>query len=283
MEEDQYHNGFKINNSRVPITLSLRPIQSLRPHEEVVSHELGLIIHDLEHENLLRHPLIVDESTGVILDGTHRLAALKALDCRLVPCALVEYNDPRILVERWYRIITGSDIESFVIQTENNTRKVKTDAEAEKCLSLRQCYASMEDGKSFKVFPCAKMTPLELIRSAYKLEQTAKENRLRVKYADSKRESSSSNRLILTTVRLNKPEIVESALAGLVFPPKTTRHIIPSRPLGTSTPLELLRSEQPGEAQTMFVNDLKSKHVRRMPEGSKIGSRRYTEEVFVFA
>ena len=72
-------------------------------------------------------------------------------------------------------------------------------------------------------------------------------------------------------------------LAGLVFPPKTTRHIIPSRPLGTSTPLELLRSEHLDEAQTLFVNDLKSKHVKRMPEGSKIGSRRYMEEVFVFA
>jgi len=242
-----------------------------------------MIIHDLERENLLRHPLIADQSTGVILDGTHRLAALKALDCRLVPCALVEYNDPRILVERWYRVITGSDIESFVKQAENNTRKVKTDAEAEECLALRECYASMEDGKSCQVFPCAKMTPLELIRSAYKLEQTAKENGLRVKYADAKRESSSSNRLILSTVRLSKPEIIESALAGLVFPPKTTRHIIPSRPLGTSTPLELLRSEQPGEAQTLFVNDLKSKHVKRMPEGSKVGSRRYMEEVFVFA
>ena len=282
MEEDQYPNGFRINNSRVPITLSLRPIQSLRPHEEIVSHELGLIIHDLERENLLRHPLIADQSTGVILDGTHRLAALKALDCRLVPCALVEYNDPRILVERWYRIITGSDIERFVKQTENNTRKVKTDAEAEESLVMRECYASMEDGKSCKVFLCGKMTPLELIRSAYKLEQSAKEIGLRVKYADAKGDSSSSNRLILSTVRLSKPEIVESALAGLVFPPKTTRHIIPSRPLGTSTPLELLRSERPGEAQTLFVNDLKSKHVKRMPQGSKIGSRRYMEEVFVF-
>ncbi len=283
MEEDQYPNGFRINNSRVPITLSLRPIQSLRPHEEIVSHELGLIIHDLERENVLRHPLIADQSTGVILDGTHRLAALKALDCRLVPCALVEYDDPRILVERWYRIFTGSDIERFVKQIENITRKVKIDAEAEECLALRECYASMEDGKSCQVFPCAKLTPLELIRSAYKLEQTAKENGLRVKYADTKRESLSSNRLILSTVRLSKPEIVESALAGLVFPPKTTRHIIPSRPLGISTPLELLQSEQAGKAQTLFVNDLKSKHVKRMPEGSKIGSRRYMEEVFVFA
>ncbi len=248
-----------------------------------MSHELGLIIHDLERESLLRHPLIADRATGVILDGTHRLAALKALDCRLVPCALVEYNNPRILVERWYRIITGSNVESFVKQTENETRKVKADTEAEECLALRECYASMEDGKSFKVFPCAKMTPLELIRSAYKLEQTARENGLRVKYDDAKRESSSGNRLILSTVRLSKPEIVESALAGLVFPPKTTRHIIPSRPLGTSTPLELLRSEQPPEAQTLFVNGLKSKRVKRMPEGSKIGSRRYMEEVFVFA
>ena len=283
MEEDQYHNGFQINNSRIPITLSLRPIQSLKPHEEVVTYELGLIIHDLERENLLRHPLIVDQSTGVILDGTHRLAALKALDCRLAPCALVEYNDPRILVERWYRIITGSDIESFVKQAENQTRKVKTDAEAEECLALRECYASIEDGNSYHVFPCTNLAPLELIRAAFKIEQTAKENGLKVKYVDAKRESSSSNRLILSTVPLKKSEIVKAALAGLAFPPKTTRHIIPSRPLGTSTPLELLRSEQPDEAQTSFVNGLKSRRVKRMPEGSKIGSRRYMEEVFVFA
>ena len=282
MEEDQYRNGFRIKDSQISITLSLRPIKSLRPHEETVSHELGLIIHDLERENLLRHPLIADQSTGVILDGTHRLAALKAVGCTLVPCALVEYNDPRILVERWYRVITGSNIEGFLQETRKNTQEVKTDAEAEDFLTRRACYASLEDPKSCQVFPCTKMTPMELIRAACKLEQTAKENGLKVKYADAKRESSSSNRLILSTVRLSKPEIVETALAGSVFPPKTTRHIIPSRPLGTSTPLELLRSEHPGEAQKSFVTDLKSKHVERIPEGSKIGSRRYVEEVFVF-
>jgi L-serine kinase (ADP) len=283
LDEDPSDNGFEIKDSLIPILISLRPIESLRPHEETVGQELGLIINDLEHENVLRHPLIADRSSGVVLDGTHRLAALKALKCRWVPCALVKYEDPKILVDRWYRVITGSNVQAFVNRLELETSSVNTDADGEKCLQKRQCYASIDGGGICQVFPCRDMTPLELTRAAFKLEQAAKDQGLKVKYADKKGASSANRRFVLSSVKLEKREIVESALAGAVFPPKTTRHVIPSRPLGTSTPIDLLRTEQEVEAQSRFIQDLKSKRVNRLPEGSKVGSRRYVEEVFVFS
>jgi len=282
LDEGKIQNGFEIRNSRISIRLSLRPIESLRPHEEIVPHELGLIVHDLERENSLRHPIIADTSSGVILDGTHRLAPLKVLECNQVPCALVEYDDPRIIVERWYRIITGSSLDEFVEELGGETQTVPTNEEAEKCLTLRECYASISDGKSWLTLPCNLTTPLELIRAAYKIEEFAKQKGFKIKYSDTNKPVLSSDRLVLSTIALNKPEIVKSALSGEVFPPKTTRHIIPSRPLATSTPLELLRSKHTREAQALFVQGLQSRQVKKMPEGSKIGSRRYMEEVFVF-
>ncbi len=282
MDEDESQNGYRVKDSRIPILLTLRSIESLRPHEETVGHELGLIINDLEHEDVLRHPLIGDQSTGVILDGTHRLAALKALNCRWVPCALVEYEDPKILVDRWYRIITGSNTQDFLKKLDMEPSTLMTPAEGENRLLKRECYASLDDRSVCRVFPCKGMTPMELTRAAFKLEQAAKDQGLKVKYSDGKGTSSASHRFVLSTVKLEKREIVESALRGLVFPPKTTRHIIPSRPLGISTPLDWLRSEQRVDAQARFVQDLRSKRVKRMPEGSKVGSRRYLEEVFIF-
>ena len=282
MEKDPAQNGFEIKDSRIPILLSLRPIDSLKPHEETVGLELGLITNDLRQEDVLRHPLIADRLTGVMLDGTHRLAALKALKCHWVPCALVNYDDPMILVDRWFRVITGSGIDEFLDRVSTNT--VLTDTtEGDERLARRDCYATLENGSSCRVFPCEKMSPVDLARAAFRLEQAARENGLRVKYADSKKTSTSKPRIMLSTVKLEKREIVESALAAVVFPPKTTRHIIPSRPLGISTPLEWLREEDQSKAEGRFVEDLRSKRVKRLPQGSKVGSRRYLEEVYVFS
>ncbi len=282
MEGKPPHDGYEIKGSRVPILLSLRPIESLKPHEKTVRRELDLIINNLRQDNVLRHPLIADRSTGVVLDGTHRLAALRALECRWVPCALVEYGDAKIKVDRWFRVITGLSLDEFIEKLADRTNRVETNLEGEQCLSKRECYATLEDGKSCIVFPCKGSEPVELVKAAYRLEVAARENGLKVKYSDDKRRSASDKRFVLSTVMLEKEEIVQSALRGVVFPPKTTRHIIPSRPLGISTPLEWLRGVQLDSAQGRFIQDLGSKRVTRLPEGSKVGSRRYLEEVFVF-
>jgi L-serine kinase (ADP) len=282
LEKDSSRDGYEIKDSRVPILLSLRRIESLRPHEETVAKELGLIINDLQHDGVLRHPLIADRSTGVVLDGTHRLAALNALSCRWVPCALVEYGDVRIKVEKWFRVITGLSLDAFLERLVKKTSRVVTNLMGEQCLSKRECYATLEDGKSCTVFPCRGFTPLELIKAAYGIEMVARENGLKVKYSDVKKTSTSSKSFVLSTVQLGKQEVVQSALNGVVFPPKTTRHVIPSRPLGISTPLEWLKESTPDDAQRRFVADLRSKRVTRLPEGSKVGSRRYLEEVFLF-
>ncbi len=282
MEEDKPRNGYEIKNSSIPILLSIRPISTLRPHEETVPFDLDSIVRSLQKNPVLRHPIIADLETGLVLDGTHRLAALKALGCRSAPCALINYQDDRIRIERWFRLIMGSSLDEFRQKLAERTSHSDTSAWAEECLAMRRCYASLADTKSCWVFPSTSSEPPALARLAFEVETLAREAGLRVKYLDNKVLSPSCKGFILSTIKLEKKEIVDSCLRNLLFPPKTTRHVIPSRPLGTSTPLEWLEGDGAQTIQRRFVDHLKSLKVKRLPEGSKVGSRRYQEEVFVF-
>ena len=282
MELDHSPKGFEIKDSLIPILLALRPISSLRPHEETVPLELDRIISSLRHDSLLRHPIIVDQETGLVLDGTHRLAALKAQGFQSAPCALINYQDPRVRVERWFRVIQGTSLSEFKGRLAGRPCHDETPGGAEECLSKRTCYASLEDDKYYLVFPSPSQEPLEIAKNAFEIERVARENGLKVKYSDDKDRLSSNKTLVLSTVKLEKREVVQSAMKGVLFPPKTTRHIIPSRPLGLSTPLEWLKTEPLTGVQEKFTEHLKSRQVKRLPEGSKVGSRRYQEEVFLF-
>jgi len=86
----------------------------------------------------------------------------------------------------------------------------------------------------------------------------------------------------MSTIRVEKSEVVESCVSHKLFPPKSTRHLIPSRPLGLGVPLAMLKNKNHAEAESAFVQHIRSKHIRKLPKGSKVGSRRYLEEVFLF-
>jgi hypothetical protein len=81
--------------------LALVPRRALRPHEEVDADRVKRLADAIREDGALSDPVVADEGTRVILDGHHRHAALSRLDCRLVPCYLVDYLDPTVQVERW--------------------------------------------------------------------------------------------------------------------------------------------------------------------------------------
>src|SRR4029077_14163878 len=87
---------------------------------------------------------------------------------------------------------------------------------------------------------------------------------------------------LMSTIRLEKSEVVESCIKQKLFPTKSTRHLIPSIPLGTSVPLRWLKIANIEEAETEFEKHLTRMRVIKLPEGSVVGSRRYMEEVFLF-
>ena len=67
-----------------------KPVSRMKEFLEVV-----------RRDGFLRKPVLVDEEHLVILDGHHRVEALRLLGCKRIPVYLVDYNDDAIALTLW--------------------------------------------------------------------------------------------------------------------------------------------------------------------------------------
>ena len=283
MEEATSRNGFSIAEAKIPILLTLRKTEDLRPHEETVQEDLDGIVRALRVDPVLRHPIIADSKTGAVLDGTHRLAALKQLGCSRIPAALIDYQNPLVRVDRWFRTVKGRHSVDFRKRIETLSPVHMPNAEADQSLLARTSYATLQSSQDCLVFKTNDSGPLALYRHSFALERTARDALAKVGYTDKNNMNElSPTTTLMSTILLEKKEVVESCINRQLFPPKSTRHLIPSRPLGIIVPLEWLRNPNEAEAEKQFEKHLANKTIRLLPEGSVVGSRRYMEEVILF-
>jgi ParB-like chromosome segregation protein Spo0J len=74
----------------------------LKPHEEVQPHRVDELRSQFEKEGHVDVPLLVDRSTGTILDGHHRFTVGQVLGLHRMPALLFDYLDEtRIAVDTW--------------------------------------------------------------------------------------------------------------------------------------------------------------------------------------
>ena len=284
MEVDSSGKGFQINHAKIPILLTLKRIDELKPHEETVSADLRGIVATLKRDPILRHPIVADAATGAVLDGTHRLAALSQLGCYTIPTALIDYQNPLIRVDRWFRLITGENLNEFLKRTkETPIHTVASVSDAGRALLSRSSYASLCSMRECFTFTSNGPKALEAFQNSFRIEEIARNNQLKIAYTDTDDlKQLPENSFMMSTILVKKSEVIESCMNHELFPPKSTRHLIPSRPLGLEVPIVWLKSKDYAEAESEFVKHVRSRHVSRLPEGSKVGSRRYLEEVFLF-
>jgi len=76
-------------------------IEELREHEEIRPDYLEELKNEILSDGMLKMPIAVDKSTCIILDGHHRLHALKKIGCKKIPVILVDYLSPEIEVIPW--------------------------------------------------------------------------------------------------------------------------------------------------------------------------------------
>jgi len=81
--------------------LAILPMSILRPHESTDPKLVNELMEDIRLRGHLRKPILVDLETLIIIDGHHRVEALKRLGCKNIPCLLVDYRSPRITALKW--------------------------------------------------------------------------------------------------------------------------------------------------------------------------------------
>ncbi len=284
MELHPETSGFQIKNAKIPITIAMKRLEFLKPHEEIIEGELLSLSRSITHDKVLRHPLVADSKSGVVLDGNHRLVALKQMKCRLAPVALVDYKNPEITIERWYRVIRSAKLEDLQtrLQGFDLTMRYEDPATGTELLNQRRVAAVIEDPDRSIVVNSQSHDPIDCFRISFSVETFLRKTGFIVSYADKKPEIIPQNTLTLSTVKLEKEEVIAVVSSGRLYPPKSTRHLIPSRPLGTRVPIEWLAVDKPELAQVRLIDHLSKMKLKRTEKGSIVGSRKYEEEVLVF-
>ena len=281
---------FTIKTDRIDLKIAIIDIRSIHMHEETIPEVVQALAADLLRDSVLRHPVIVDEKTIVVLDGMHRAAALEAIGCMRIPVCFVDYDNPSIRVETWYRAFNRKGMRSLTeelmrwnIKTrESNIQEAKKNLEAGAVAAFiatnRKCLMIENTGGDVR-------QNFQLVAS---IERIAKSLGYGVSYEaerDALKElEEGTAQVILGPPRVTKQDVRRVGLKGDLFPHKATRHIIPARPLGLDVPIEILRNQRIAlpQANRQLMEALKKRRLERLDPGSLIENRRYEEQVFVF-
>lgn len=281
---------YTISHRGLDLHITVLDIDALRLHEEVLSGLLKKVIRSIRQDGYVRDPIIVDKGSFVVLDGTHRVAALKKMGCKWIPVCLVDYGNPAITVGRWYRTIKGVRAKEvllkeirqigFDIKEVSGTDKPK--------IGISPVVAAV---KSLNKFFLA-CSPFESLADAFNLikqiEERLKLYAFAVKYET---ESEALRKLqerevdlVLLTPKASKEYIVGNVKKGYVFPYKMTRHVVPARPLHINVPLNLLEGNERSlsEINKELKQMLKRKRLKHVVAGSFIDGRRYEEDLYLF-
>jgi len=71
-------------------------LEDLLPHEHHNLARCRRLAKNIKKTARLRRPLLVDGKTGIVLDGHHRLAALKLLGCKRARVLAVDYRSDEV-------------------------------------------------------------------------------------------------------------------------------------------------------------------------------------------
>ena len=76
-------------------------LEALKEHEEIRPDYLEQLKNEILSDGILKMPIAVDKNTYIILDGHHRLHALRKIGCKRIPVILFDYQSPEIEVIPW--------------------------------------------------------------------------------------------------------------------------------------------------------------------------------------
>jgi hypothetical protein len=261
--------------------VDVRPVASLLPHEETIPYQTEKLADQMRRDGAQKDPLIVDYETRTILDGMHRLDALKKIGAENVICYLVDYSSKSISLERWVRVYEASG--------DRNKQRLLEGLELDQRVRLSEVFDIVEKKKnscailtSSSCYVPRKSAPdlataLSFVR---KVDGVAKSLRWRTAFVaedeiDVALQDPSS--ILVLTPRLTKQDVIDAARSGRLFPWKTTKHVVDPRPVGVKFPLfELMKPSPP---RHVLEEMLKERKGTLLPPNSFYEGRRYKESL----
>ena len=283
---EQDSSELVIRHEKLDLRIYLSPLNKLLLHEETIPERVAELKREFFHGQIVKDPIVVDANTYVVLDGMHRVAALRELNCVCAPVCAVDYLNPSIRVGAWYRTMSGDPSPDQVKSTLSASR-LKLDAfsfDMTGFIENPMLAVLFANGECYKLMHSSSHT-FDTLRIA---EQCIREIGFVIKF-ETERDAfqalvDKGTEAIMTLPKIAKASIREAGITGRLLPHKVTRHIVPARPLGVNTSIKTLTDQtvKIEETNRRFVADLETRTITREPSGAIIEGRRYDEETFIF-
>lgn len=279
---------FTIPTPKLELRLRLEELARVKIHEEIIPELLEELGGKIRADGTAKHPVIVDLNTLVVLDGMHRVAAIEKLSCKYLPVCLVDYRNPHLYVGCWYRVVRG---EVSAEELLNVPKSLGLEVRATSPQEALQALVDRKGAAALLTKQGCHLLGSGGLRESYslvrKMEEALRRMGLEVGYEterDAKQAVGSGEAAaVIMTQGARKEEVVEAALSGNLLLHKTTRHVVPARPMGMNVPLEWLSGDLSlEEVNRMLVKHLSKRALKRLPKSSLFEGRRYEEELYVF-
>lgn len=267
--------------------LRVLPIDDLLLHEQHDVQRSAPLARRLDDDGVLKNPPIVAAITGesrfVVLDGANRVTALQALGLSHIVAQVVDYDDPDLILDTWYHLVSGFPRDEF-----NRSLEKIAGVCLEPCDAMHaRAQVARREALAYIAYPTdgvyticadgdlhAQTQRLNQIVDIYKTRgrifraNTDHLERLLPLYDDIT--------VLVVFPRYEPAEIIDLARVGARLPAGITRHVIPRRALRINFPLSILRDDQPlSEKNAWLHNWLKQKLAARQV-------RYYQESTFLF-
>jgi hypothetical protein len=264
------------------------PIKDLVFHEIEEPLRTKRLEERLMSDGFLKNPVIVgripnSDSKLLLLDGMHRVSALRNLGCDSVVAQFVDYFDNEVKVDAWCHLIQNCDRQDLLskISGIRNVRLTKTSTKrARELLKQRRilCYLLFKNLDTFTVkgisdLKAAVSELSKIIGICHESSSVRRGSEAETRFLLMRQKMASAALMIPV---FKKKEIVEFAIEKKKLPTGITRHIVPSRVLGLRVDLGLLKVEMPIEGRNSIIQEMFS---LRMANGKV---RYYGESVLIF-
>lgn len=287
---------FCINTRSLELKLEVVPVESLLQHEATLPHIVNKLI--LEFKNLakLQNPIIVDEN-DILIDGNHRAFVFKKLGFKYISVCKINYFNENVKLRYWFRLlknIKSVDLLKQIIEDMNGSFKEIIDKKTlKKALENNNFNCGVQQGNYYasisfnedivndavSAYDFLEKIQNKLIIEGIKLEYIPDQYVHERKFYDELKDDE----VVIWTPQITKEMVLDAAKKGKIFAPRTTRHLIPSRPIHVNVPIYWFKENiSLEEINRRFSKFLENKHIKRFGPGQIIDGRYYGEELFIY-
>ncbi|MCG2778468.1 MAG: ParB/RepB/Spo0J family partition protein [Desulfobacterales bacterium] len=271
-------------------------MESLFQHEEILPHVANKLIFEFKNWTNLQNPVIVDKNY-IVLDGNHRVFVFKQLKFKYISVCKVDYFNELTQLRYWFRLFGRIEsLESLkqIINDMNGSFREVSDREAlRKALENNNLSCGIQQGNFYASISFHEDVVNDAV-SAYnaleKIQGKLLQNGLKIEYIPCKSvhegkfcDELKNSEVIIWTPQITKEMVVDAVKKKKRFAPKTTRHLIPARPLNVNVPTYWFKEDiSLEEINKRFLKLLERKNLRRFGPGQVVDGRYYEEELFIF-